>query len=212
MAIIALSSLFGFNLGALLVGSRGSDVRPSFVQPPSRTLALVAVSTYSALFLLFLAFATGRSVFSTTNYALEFGEAYESYAQVSQQLVLTPPEQGLLLIKALIFPFALVAFVQYFRTDRLIVVLFLAPLVVSSLFRGTDKEIADFLLLLAVAAALHGLLSLQRILIGVVAICGALYLFLLRRLARYGGDLPACLSSRIGYVLQLPKLDLRALR
>lgn len=184
-----------FLVGAAMASRSKGTPTPVAWQPRSRKMALIVMSVNAALTLFYVASTTGRSAFRAEDYSGDLGAVYADYAEYSSSLELSGIEQLVILAKAPLFPVALLVFIQYFRRDRLIVALFVVPLVISSLFRGTDKEIADLLILVGVAAYLHGMLTWRRVVLGMTAVVGALSLFFFRRIGRFEGDAPTCLPG-----------------
>lgn len=190
--------VIAFDLGVLLM-VRNRPVGNSAVNrllPSSVTRTRLLVAAYGAVSLLVLFVITGRSALDPNDYSLDFGQVYSDYGDALAARQVTPVQQGFMVVKAGLFPIALVAFVARFRTDRVVVALFLAPMLISSMFRGTDKELVDLVVLVVVAAALHGLLTRRMILV-LTLVPVVLGLFLVRRLARFGGDLPPCLPKSV---------------
>lgn len=164
------------------------------IVPQTRVGARVVVTCHAVVTFIYLAAITGRSVLSLSAYSLNFGDVYAAYGRSIASLNASMGIQIVTLLKACLFPLALVIFISRFRTDKLIVGLFLGPMLISSLFRGTDREVIDVLILLLVAALLHRLVSSRvAAILGLVPV--ALAVFLIRRMERFGGDLPACLPD-----------------
>lgn len=193
-----LVCLVAFDLGALMYRSPMLEAGEGWSIPrflPQQTVASrVVVATYAILSFVYLFTVTGRSVLSTQAYSLNFGEVYEGYAahlSVRQSGIV---DQLIVMSRAVVFPIALVTFLARFRSDMVVFVLFVLPVVVSGLFRGTDKETLDLLILLIVAAYCHGMASWKSALV-VLLIPVAASLFVLRRIARFGGSLPSCLPQ-----------------
>lgn len=194
VALYVVLCVICFDIGYLIQRREPGTARPLPVVPTSTMKARAVVFSYAVLTFIYLAAVTGRVVLNPADYSLDFGAVYAEYGQALADRQVTPVVQLVILAKACLFPFALVTFIDRFPSDRIVVALFLAPMLISSLFRGTDKEIVDVLLLAIVAAFLHRLVNWRTaVLLGCVPL--ALGLFLVRRLERFGNDLPKCLPE-----------------
>lgn len=195
----AVALYVGLSWVMFLWGSASSKRKGTFTpfswQPRSQKVARVVMGLHAGLAIFYVFVTTGRSALSADAYSLDLGGVYASYGEFSATLQLGPVTQLMILAKAALFPLALLVFVQYFKRDRLVVLLFIGPLLISSLFRGTDKEILDGLILVTTAAYLHGMLTVRRFVAGAALITGALSLFFFRRVGRFGGEVPACLPD-----------------
>jgi hypothetical protein len=186
--------VIAFDIGYLMQ-RRAPGVPKQLPVVPTTTLAArVIVVAHAVLTFIYLAAITGRVVINPADYSLNFGAVYAEYGLAIANRKVRLAVQIVTLVKACLFPIALVIFIDRFKSDKLVVALFLLPLVVSSLFRGTDKEIADVIILVIVAAFLHRLV-IWRVAAVLVSVPLAVILFLTRRLERFGGDLPRCLPD-----------------
>lgn len=194
VALYVVICLICFDVGYLMQQREPGLARPLPIAAPTARAARTVIGAHAVLTFVYLAAITGRVVYNPADYSLDFGTVYAEYGQALADRQITPVARAVVLAKACLFPFALATFVDRFRTDRIVVALFLGPMIVSSLFRGTDKEIADVLVLVIVAAFLHGMMNWR---LGVLfaTVPFALGLFLTRRLERFGNDLPRCLPE-----------------
>ena len=167
---------------------------PRMWVPGSRLGARFLVGGLAVLTLVQISAVTGKNPVDAASYSLDFGAVYSDYGASLAGRTQGLAQQSLTLLRALVFPFGLVAFIAWFKKDRWVVVGFLAPMAVSSLLRGTDKEVVDILLCLLVAMYCHRMLDRRAVLmILAVPLAGAL--FVTRRLARFDDSLPPCLPS-----------------
>lgn len=195
VALYVLACLLLFDLGYLSTRRHDLVQRPMRGVPRSRPGALAVVCVYSGINLALVGAVTGKSVLSTSSYSLDYGQVYDDYQASISHLALPAFFGVLLLVKAALFPVVLVLLVQRFRTDFAYGAILVVPMVISSLFRGTDLEIIDLAVIIFGIAYLHGMLTKRRLLYAFVAVLGILELFLARRLSRFGSDLPACLPD-----------------
>lgn len=187
--------LLAFNAGTRVARNGVVQLKPLPIIPRTRTGSFAIVSVYSGISLLYVAAVTQKSLLSAGSYSLDYGQVYDQY-QAAIGYVVLPAGIGLLLIaKACLFPIVLILIVRDFRTDRWLILVFLVPMVVSSLFRGTDLEIIDMAAIVFGITYLYGMLNWRRVVFGALLTVGVLELFLARRVSRYGGDLPACLPD-----------------
>lgn len=190
-----LLNLLAFNLGAQLTFKAPVRLTHPLPLPDGRAFAYLAVGAFVLLSVAHLYFVTGRNAFSPSAYSLEFGVVYSEFYQTQRGL-----ERGWLAFvvmatKGILFPVVLALFVKHFRTRRPLVVMVVLSLAVSSVLRGTDKELVDLLILVGVTASCYGLLTRRVLLVGIGVGTGLLALFGVRRMSRYGGDPPACLPE-----------------
>lgn len=183
--------LLAFNLGfRVRTGIMKVWAVPDRVLDGHRARGVLFIHAVLALTVTFL--VTGRSALDVSAYSSNFGQVYTDYGAALATRQVSGVDQVITVLRASIFPFALIAFVSRFRTDVLASILFLGPMIISSLFRGTDKELTDVALLLLVALWLHGLLGKKALpFLAVVPVLAGL--FLTRRLQRFDGELPLCL-------------------
>lgn len=186
--------VIAFDIGYLLRRRTPGAPKPIPIIPTTTFASRGIVIAHAVLTFIYLAAITGRVAINPADYSLNFGAVYTEYGLAIANRQLTLAVQIVTLVKACLFPLALVTFVDRFKSDKIVVAVFLIPMVVSSLFRGTDKEIADVIILLIVAAFLHGLLK-WRVAAVLVSVPLAVQLFLTRRLERFRGDLPRCLPD-----------------
>ncbi|MFJ6131747.1 hypothetical protein [Janibacter terrae] len=152
------------------------------------------MAAYALAMLTHLYLVTGKNPFSPSSYTAGLGETYLDFTQ--NQGVQAGGALLILitLLRAALFPFALMIFVDRFTRDKISISLLIVPLLVSSVLRGTDKEIFDVIVIGFVGAYLHGRLN-KRALGFLVAVPAMLSLFVTRRQARFGDALPTCLPG-----------------
>lgn len=188
--------LVAFNVGAwvsLPLPENRRSIATNLL-PTTRAGARTVVGLYAVASLIYIFLVTGRSALDVTAYSLDFGAVYSEYGAMVARRQAGYGELLITFIRAVLFCLGLAIFVQRAGSDWLVSILFVGPMVVSSLFRGTDKEIVDIVVLLAVVAYLRGVLTRRAILLlGAVPV--VMSLFLMRRIGRFGGDLPSCLPD-----------------
>ncbi|QKE85633.1 hypothetical protein [Arthrobacter sp. NEB 688] len=197
VGLYVLLCLVSFDV-AYLLARRRTHATSTFAgarwAPRSTRGARALILGYAVLTVIYLYSTTGRNVLSPSAYSLDFGAVYADYGANLSTRTASQAVQVVTLLKAVVFPFALVTFFDRFRRDKVVVVGFLAPMAVSSIFRGTDKEVLDILLLLLVAMFCYRLLTWKSVAtLALVPLAGAL--FVTRRLGRFDGSLPTCLPE-----------------
>ncbi|MEH6756952.1 MAG: hypothetical protein V7676_05530 [Parasphingorhabdus sp.] len=184
-----------FNIAAAIPAVRKDAVpRAALPFPRSSRLAYIFIAAFFVVSMLQIFTITGKNPFSIPSYSLDFGEVYADFGENLKLRTTGPLEVLITLIKAVMFPFVIMIFFSRFKTDRLAIFFILLPLVISSLLRGTDKELVDLLILVAVAAFYYGMINWRVILYGSV-VPALLMLFLLRRIGRFAGSVPNCLPQ-----------------
>lgn len=193
-----LTCLTAFNIGYMALR------RPELVLIPKpffvrflnhRALKYPIVILFVLLSASYIHLITGRSIFLPQDYSFEFGEIYSSFIDTQQEIAASGGlARTLLLAKALLFPMALYLFAKEFRTNRLMVILVTFPFLASSMMRGTDKEIVDLAVLFFMMFYAYRMMN--RWVVGALMVAPAfLLIFVVRRVARFGGFMPACLPE-----------------
>lgn len=183
-----------FNVGAYFgIKSRTVSVK-SFPFPQSNRAAYALILIFTILSFLNLFSITQKNPLEISSYSLDFGQVFAEFSENVRYRSTGLYEYILTILKAICFPFVLLIFADRFGRDWIAVGAILAPLIISSLLRGTDKEIFDVMLLVGVTAYYRNLLGWRVLLYGsLVPIFFSL--FLVRRLGRFSGSLPACLPD-----------------
>ena len=194
MGLFVVVCLLAFNIGTLLPVR--AKARPAFSIPMPRktSTAYALLLSHVVLTAIYLIGVTGKNPFLPSSYSLDFGRVYAEYGEHLKTRDYGLAFQVITFIKAMLFPFVLMAFFDRFKRDRIYIGIFLGTLTVSSLMRGTDKEFVDILILVGVALYYMGLLT-RRVWLITPLITAMLYAFLLRRLGRFSGGLPRCLPQ-----------------
>lgn len=194
VALVVLSALAAFNIGALL-GWRLpalADKRFRYLDPPNNRWILAAV------FVLLSAFhtynVTGRLIFDPSSFATDFNLVYRQFLENQEERTTTAIGQLLLLLKAALMPAVILSIVISFRRNNLIIAALFFPFIASSMLRSTDKETVDLLLFILVLYFYHGLLQ-KRFLWIAALVVGVLVLFYTRKLARFEDVILTCLPG-----------------
>ena len=194
IALYVLTCVAFFNFGARLFGRRLAFSSPVFKLNNGLQYFLIV------LFIILSAeqvrILSGKSIFNPFDYSLEFGNIYEDFYKKSAEA-----EGGILaflitIVKMSIFPLILYIFCESLGKDWKKLALIGFPFVASSLMRGTDKELMDLAILVFVAMFYKGMINRRTVAL-VLLLPLFLFLFLVRRVDRYGGYLPPCLADRI---------------
>jgi hypothetical protein len=194
VALVVLTAMLGLNLGCMSIASSAVCTYSTVV--PAR-LVITKISAYAVIIVFILLSAnqvynsTGLSFISPSSWSVDFGEVYTEFQENTRiARVSTPLESLMSLIKAALFPVALVIFCYHFLKDRILAALFIFPMIGSSFMRGTDKETFDVLVICIISAFYSG--YKRKIIIGSAVLVPAfLFLFIERKLGRRE-DLPAC--------------------
>ena len=197
--VVAVCTLF-LNLGARSVPAEAkvrylSGVPRSFVQ--DRRIALVILLVFFFISILEVQLATGKSLFDPRTWLVFDESVYNLYQQrILEGNNLSFPEQVQKIIRSLLFPIALTIFCAYFKKSRLIVFLFVFPMLGMSVARGTSKEVFDLAIIFLIAITYNG--ARVKTLVAAVTLAPIVMLvFVDRVIARYGGEIPTCISHDI---------------
>lgn len=194
VAIFVIVCLVLFNAGSLIRIPAGSVARWSMPFPKNDRLAYVVVAVFVLLSLIQLQSITGKNPFTLSSYSLDFGATFREFSYNLRMRELGASEIAVTTLKAVIFPWILLIFVDRFGKNWFIVVAVLIPLIASSILRGTDKEIFDLLLLVGITAYYKNMIG-WKVLVYAALIPIFAGVFLLKRLGRFGGILPTCLPG-----------------
>lgn len=194
VALVVVTAMLGLNLGCMSIPSSATCTYSTIIPP---RLAITKISAYAVIFVFILLSAnqvynaTGLSFISTSSWSANFGEVYTEYQENTRIARVSSPLESLMsLIKAALFPVALVAFCYFFLKDKILAALFIFPMIGSSFMRGTDKETFDVLVIIIISAFYSG--YKRKIIIGSALLVPIfLLLFIERKLGRRE-DLPAC--------------------
>ncbi len=189
-----LLCLVAFNIGAFLKRQYKFISVAQFPYPKSNFAVYSTISAYFILSLLFVASITEKNPLDMSIYSLDFGEVYSEYGNALSVRSVGITEILITLLKAALFPFIALIFVSRFGKDWIAIILIVLPMIMSSLLRGTDKEIFDVMLLIGVTAFYKGMIG-RKAIIYMSFIPVFFALFLLRRLGRFGEYLPPCLPG-----------------
>ena len=189
VAVFIGACVLSFNLGYLSLVNpeawRYSDYDVLGVLK-KRSTGIGIMLAYSALSLIYLQLVTGQSLISALAVGFDFTNVYIEYQRFVEGGVNIGLAGWLVsLLKAVIFPVALVLVCKYYGRDWLILLLFFVPMVVFSLARGTDKETFDLVLILGVVAFYHGFSTKSKLFL-VMAVPVVLFLFMIRKYGRFG--------------------------
>lgn len=204
-ALLVIASLLAFNLGWYLTSVPQSSVFTDLVKSRTgtarrlltREVSFVVLITLAILTAISIEIGTGRSMFALSSWSLDHAAVYESF-QVRVQNIgrLNTGQQIVIIAKSILTPVGLVVFALHFRTYWWTSALFLLPIVASAFMRGTDKETFDAALLTLIAMLYYktGRRLLRYAPLFVVVV---IWLFIDRKVARYGGQLPTCLPNTL---------------
>lgn len=197
-----------FNAGAYFGTKSGTVKIKPFPFPRSNYTAYALIAIFIILSFLQTFSITQKNPLLLSSYSLDFGQVYADFGTNLEYRTTGLYESALTILKAIFFPFVLLVFVDRFGRDWIAVGAIIAPLVISSLLRGTDKEIFDIMILVGVTAYYRNLLGWRVLLYGsLVPIFFSL--FLVRRMERFNGSLPTCLpdsNACFNYSSSLAKL------
>lgn len=203
VAILVLTGLLAFNIGysahrphrnPLIKRLAGMRAYWSMKLLP-RPVAVAFITGFLVLSVLLIQVTTGKNVLSPSSWSLSQGDVYSAYQEhISYGGILDAAGISLLLLRSILFPVALVSFCLYFRKSNYIVAIFLVGIVLLSLFRGTDKEIADASIILLTAIFYTGF-GRRMVAYAVPVAMVVLFIFIERKAARYGTSLPLCLAD-----------------
>lgn len=160
-----------------------------------RWFAILVMIAYASLSLYHMQLTTGQTILSIIRDGPSLNSVYGDYQDFLQNRTnISRGAQLIILLKAIIFPVALVLFCTFFTSSKLVVALFALPMIAFSVARGTDKETTDLLVMFGVLFIYYGM---QRKLaaIALIAIPFAMYLFVARKYGRFDGLMPTCLPD-----------------
>jgi hypothetical protein len=197
VAVVVLICLLAFNLGARTI-SAGAEVR-YFAGVPNqivrdRRLALCLLLLFCVISIWEVRAATGKWLFDPGTWMVSDQSVYVLYQQrIQERGALTIVEMARTIFRAMLFPLALTIFCAYFKRSKLIVFLFVFPMLGLSVARGTSKEVFDLAIIFLVAILLYG--ARAKLIIAAVALAPVVMLvFIDRVIARYGGEIPQCVT------------------
>lgn len=195
VGLYVLLCLLCFN-GAALLGRSEPRVPGKFVLPTPRSKPAVytLISIFFVLSMVQIYIVTGKNPLSPSSYSLNFGETYEEFDLSQSQLHLNAFGLAVFLTRAAIFPSILLILFDRINRDKISISLIVIPMIISSLLRGTDKELFDIFIILFVAAVYRGLFT-KRLFYLVPLAPVMMSLFVLRRISRFHGKLPNCLPD-----------------
>jgi len=199
VALMVLSCLVAFNLGA--VGGARLPALPRAPRPLSGSaIGRIAVTgLWVVLAATQIYINTGRVIFDPGAYSLDFGDVYGAYQAGAGERRVTSDAFLFALavpLKSLLFVPAMVLLATEFRRRPWIAAAILFPFLGSSMMRGTDKEMADMLILIAVLCHYHRLMNRRFLLLVGLAVVFMVFFFE-RKIGRFGGALPRCLPGSV---------------
>jgi hypothetical protein len=186
------------NLGARSVPF-GSNVRYLSGVPKAfvvdRRLAMTVLLLFFAISVLEVQRTTGKSLFSLQTWLVQDGSVYNLYQQrLLERDAGSISELLQKIVRSVLFPVALTIFCAYFKKSRLMVFIFVFPMLGMSVARGTSKEIFDLAIVLLVAIMFYG--ARFKLLVAAMAAAPVVMLvFVDRVIARFGGEIPSCINA-----------------
>ena len=196
VAAVVLSCLVFFNLGTLF--GRKLPVLPAynFAKLDNKAVTYAVIVIFILLSQLHVKSLTGQSILNPMNYSLSFGDVYSNFQQTLKgRSVSAGSLEGIsLILKAAILPLVIFLFVINFNRNKGILLLLIFPFIASGMMRGTDKEGVDIGIYLLILAYYHKILG-RRSLIALGLLAVLVVLFMERKMARFGVNLPPCLPG-----------------
>lgn len=197
VAVLVLCCLAAFNLAALSIRDAPVLLRAQHSPLDEPVVRYAAILVYIALSYLHLKTLTGLSIFSPSDYSLEFGDIYANYSDTLQARQRSGLVETLLMLsKAALFPVILLILIRGFKSQPFSTSLIFFPFFASSMMRGTDKEFFDIGILLLVLGHYHGVLR-RRFVLMVSVVPVVLLFFLERKIGRFEGFMPPCLPNSV---------------
>jgi hypothetical protein len=198
VAVLVIICMLAFNLGARSVGV-GAEVRYIACVPDrivrNKQLALWLLLLFCLISVLEVRAYTGKWLFDPSTWMPSDQSVYRLYQQrIQDRAPLSVIEIARTVFRAILFPLALTIFCAYFKRSKLMVFLFIFPLVGLSVARGTSKEVFDLAAIFLVAFLFYGARA-KLILAAFTLTPVVMLLFIDRVIARYGGEIPQCLSD-----------------
>lgn len=196
IAILVLACLFFFNLGVGFGNRLPSLPAHNFRALNSQKIAIGVIVVFILLSQIHTKSVTGLSILNPFNYSLQFGEVYSNFQDTlkGRHVSVGSLEGVALILKAVILPYIIILLVLNFKKSKLLLLLILFPFAASGMMRGTDKEGIDIAIYLLVLAFYHKILGRNALIaLGIFALI--IVLFMERKLARFGVNLPSCLPG-----------------
>ena len=198
VALFVGTCIVAFNLGYISVSNPMSRRYSNYDVTGllnHRWFAIGVMLIYALFSLMQMQAVTGQSLISAVTVGFSFEGVYTDYQEFLQNgLGLGLVDRIVYLLKALIFPIALVLICQYYKKSHLIIILFFGPMILLSLARGTDKETFDLVLILAIISYYYGISNRTKLII-LTFVVVVLYVFVLRKFGRFGNVMPDCLPD-----------------
>jgi hypothetical protein len=190
--------MLAFNIGArtVPVGAQVqyfAGVPRALVQ--DKRLALILLVLFCIISIAEVRATTGKWLFSPQTWLVSDESVYNEYQQrMLERGALSVLEMARTIFRALLFPIALTIFCAYFKRSKLMVFLFLFPMLGMSVARGTSKEIFDLAIIFLVVLLFYG--ARVKLIIAAMAVAPIVMLvFIDRVIARYGGEIPQCVTE-----------------
>lgn len=199
VALIVIASMAFFTAGARL-GRRMMPLAPLPALLPGGAAGQYAlVGLWILLSAVQVWSVTGLNLFNPFDYSFDFGAVYSRFQEASlerQAAGRTFLVTLAILLKSVIFVPVLLILVGEFRRRPLLGLAILFPLIGSSMMRGTDKEMVDVVIFVAILTFHHGMLT-RRIVWLLALVPVMLVFFLERKVGRFSGFLPRCLPHSV---------------
>ncbi len=184
-----------FTLGARLGGQFAPLGRAEPAAPVPAATKWTAIIVWMVAMAIHIQGQTGLLIFNPAHYSLDFGSIYANYQDTAENARAAGRSAihalALLLKLALYVPVFLIL-AGNFRARPLMTAAILFPFIGSSMMRGTDKEMVDSLIFIAILSYHHRMLN--RWVVGIMALLPVILLFFVeRKIGRFEGNLPRCL-------------------
>lgn len=194
VAFYVILNLLFFNGGYFFTGRNAKLYSINISVSPATSYFLIS------LFMAFTAIQiydlTGKFIFNPADYSFAFGDIYSNFLKTLQERQQSTLVVLITLMKMAIYPIILYIFVDSLGKNWIKVGLIGFSFVASSLMRGTDKELMDVGILIAVIMYYKRFFNWKTVSV-ILLVPIFLFSFLLKRVDRFGGNLPICLPDRI---------------